>query len=65
VFGTSQCKQCSSYYLFLLLPFVIVDIVFVMFLFISNFTINNGSINVTRSAKRGLIAFQLHMFGDP
>jgi len=46
VFGTSLCKQCSNYYLFLLLPFVVMGITFVMFLFISNFTVNDGSINV-------------------
>ena len=45
VFGTSQCKQCSNYYLFLLLPFIIVGIAFIMFLFISNFTVVEGSIN--------------------
>jgi len=45
VFGTSQCKQCSNYCLFLLLPFVVMGITFVMFLFISNFTVNDGSIN--------------------
>jgi len=45
VFGTSQCKQCSNYYLFLLVPFFIMGIFIVVFLFVSNFTVSNGNIN--------------------
>ncbi|XP_065893254.1 uncharacterized protein [Dysidea avara] len=45
VLGTSQCKQCSNYYLFLLIAFIFVGIVSVIFLFISNFTVANGNIN--------------------
>ena len=45
VFGTSQCKRCSNYYLFLLLPFILVGIGFIFLLFISNFTVVDGSIN--------------------
>ena len=45
VFGTSQCKQCSNYYLFLVIVFILVGIVCVIFLFIFNFTVVDGSIN--------------------
>ena len=45
VFGTSRCKQCSNYYLFLLLPFIFVGITVIVFLFISNLTVVDGSIN--------------------
>ena len=45
VFGTSQCKQCSNHYLFLLLLFIFVGFVFMMFLFIFNFTVADGSVN--------------------
>ena len=44
VFGTSQCKQCSNSYLFLIIPFIVSGIVFVIFLFISNFTVADVSI---------------------
>ena len=30
VFGTSQCKQCSNYYLFLLLLFILVGFAFII-----------------------------------
>ena len=45
VFGTSQCKHCTNYYLFLLLPFTLAGIVLIVFLFISNFTVAEGNIN--------------------
>jgi len=45
VFGTSQCKHCSNYYLFLLLLFILVGIAVIMLLSISNFTVVGGSIN--------------------
>ena len=45
VFGTSQCKQCPNYYLFLVLPFILVGISVIMLLFISNFTVVDGNIN--------------------
>jgi len=45
VFGTSQCKQCSNYYLFLLLLFILAGIAVIMLLFVSNFNVVNGSIN--------------------
>ena len=45
VFGTSQCKQCSNHYLFLLLLFILAGFVFMMFLFIFNFTVADGSMN--------------------
>ena len=45
MFGTSQCKQCSNYYLFLLIVFTFAGIALILFLFISNFTVANGNIN--------------------
>ena len=45
VFGTSQCKHCTNNYLFLLLPFTLAGIAVIIFLFISNFTVADGSIN--------------------
>ena len=33
VFGTSQCKYCTNYYLFLLLPFTLAGIAVIVFLF--------------------------------
>ena len=45
VFGNSQCKQCSNYYLFLLIAFILAGIVIVIFLFIFNFTVADGSVN--------------------
>ena len=35
IFGTSQCKQCSNYYLCLLLPFFLAGIILVVFLLYS------------------------------
>ena len=46
VFGTSLCMHCTNYYLFLILPITLGGIVVIIFLFVSNFTVANGSINV-------------------
>ena len=43
--GTSQCKQCFNTYLLLLIPFAAIGIVIVIFLYIFNLTIWNGTIN--------------------
>ena len=45
VFGTSQCKQCTNNYLFLLLPLTVAGIAVIMFLFMTNLTVANGNIN--------------------
>ena len=45
VLGTSQCRQCSNFYLFLLLFFILAGMAFIVFLFTSNFTVADGSIN--------------------
>ena len=45
VFGTSQCRKCSSTYLLLLLLFTLLGIAIIIFLFVSNFTVADGSIN--------------------
>ena len=45
VFGTSQCKGCSNYYLFLLIVFTFIGCALILFLFIVNFTVVDGNIN--------------------
>ena len=45
ILGSAKCKQCSNIYLLLLIPIVISGIVIVIFLYIFNLTIWNGTIN--------------------
>ena len=45
VFGSSHCKQCSNFYLFLIIPIAIAGVVLVMVLFTFNLTVTNGVIN--------------------
>ena len=45
VFGSSQCRQCSSLYLFIIVPIAIVGVLMVIALFVFNITINSGSFN--------------------
>ena len=45
VFSTSQCRNCSSTYLLLLFLFTLLGIALIIFLFVSNFTVADGSIN--------------------
>ena len=45
VFGSSQCKHCSNFYLFMIIPIVIAGIVLVTILFTFNLTVTNGVIN--------------------
>ena len=45
VFGTSQCKHCTNYYLILILPFTLAGIAVVILLFMSNLTVADGNIN--------------------
>ena len=45
VFGSSNCKQCSNFYLLLIIPIAIAGVVLVMMLFTFNITITNGIIN--------------------
>ena len=45
VFGSSHCKQCSNFYLLLIIPMAIAGIVLVMMLFTFNLTVTNGIIN--------------------
>ena len=45
VFGTSQCAECSDYYLFLVLPFAIMGVALVVLLFILNLTVISGTLN--------------------
>ena len=44
-FGTSQCKQCSNYYLLLIIPFAIVGLLLVTGLVLFNITISTGALN--------------------
>ena len=45
VFGSSHCKQCSNFYLLLIIPIAIAGVVLVMMLFTFNLTVTNGIIN--------------------
>ena len=45
VFASSECQQCSNYYLFLLLPFALVGIALVAFILILNMTVATGTIH--------------------
>ena len=45
VFGSSHCKQCSNFYLLLIIPIAIAGVVLVMMLFTFNLTVTNGVIN--------------------
>ena len=45
VFGSSQCKQCSSIYLLIIIPIGIAGLALVLLLFILNLTVTNGDIN--------------------
>ena len=44
-FGSSRCKHCSNYYVFMVIPIAIAGIVLVTMLFIFNLTVTNGIIN--------------------
>ena len=43
--GTSQCKKCSSFYIFLLLPFMMAGVILVFVLLKCNLTVSHGTIN--------------------
>ena len=45
VFGSSQCKECSSIYILLVIPIAIAGITLVVLLFIFNLTVTDGDIN--------------------
>ena len=45
VFGSSHCKQCSNFYLLLIIPIAIAGVVLVIALFTFNLTVTNGVIN--------------------
>ena len=45
IFGTSQCKDCSNYYLLLIIPFALMGVALVGLLFLLNLTITIGSLN--------------------
>ena len=45
VFGSSNCKQCSNFYLLLIIPIAIAGVVLVMMFFTFNLTVTNGIIN--------------------
>ena len=45
VFGSSQCKQCSNVYLFIIIPIGIAGLVLVLLLFVLNLTVTDGDIN--------------------
>ena len=45
MFGSSQCKQCSSLYLLIVVPIAIAGVLMVVALFVFNITVNSGSFN--------------------
>ena len=45
IFGSSQCKHCSNFYLFIIIPIAIAGVVLVVMLFIFNLTVTSGTIN--------------------
>ena len=45
VFGSSHCKQCSSLYLFIVVPIAIAGVLIIVALFVFNITVNSGSFN--------------------
>ena len=45
VFASSQCQQCSNYYLFLLLPFALAGVALVAFILMLNMTVAKGTIH--------------------
>ena len=45
VFGSERCKQCPSYYIFLLIPISFMGIVMMAFIFVLNCTVAAGTIN--------------------
>ena len=47
MFGSSHCKQCSNYYLLLIIPIAIAGVVLVIMLFTFNLTVTNGIINTS------------------
>ena len=46
VFGSSQCKHCTNYYLFITIPIAVAGFVLVLMIFIFNFTVTDGTINI-------------------
>ena len=45
VFGSSRCQKCSSYYIFLLIPFALAGIALVAFILLFNMTVATGTIH--------------------
>lgn len=45
VFGSSKCQQCSNYFLFLVVPFLVAGIALVAFILLTNMTIATGTIH--------------------
>ena len=45
VFGSSRCRECSSYYIFLLIPFALAGIALVVFILLLNMTVATGTIH--------------------
>ena len=45
VFGTSRCKKCTNYWLFLIPAFAIAGLLLVLVLFVFNLTVVDGDIN--------------------
>ena len=46
VFGSYHCKECSNYYLLIIIPFLIITFVLLVVVFMFNLTVTNGTINM-------------------
>lgn len=44
-FGSSQCRECSNYYLLLVVPFAFMGVLLVLFMIVFDFTVANGKVN--------------------
>ena len=45
VFSSSHCKTCSDYYLFLIIPIIVIGFMLVWLLFLLNLTVTDGAVN--------------------
>ena len=45
VFGSSRCQECSSYYIFLLIPLALAGVVLVVFMLLFSMTVATGTIH--------------------
>ena len=46
VFGSSNCKRCTNYYLLIIIPFFVISFLLLILIFMFNLTITNGTISI-------------------